>query len=189
NKVIGENNIITDIYHVYKAWYKGKKRVEFGREITSKTDIGDYIIQDDGDITAYAQESVELYPGFDAQYGSDFHAYIDEDSFCESSSRIKESNSNTSLEETMEKEVLEPLNLGNNLSIYPNPTDGELVIMTSFIQHGFLEVLDMQGKMVYSQRVSEEEKVLLDLSAFRKGVYLVRIYNDNQEKKGKVIIK
>lgn len=189
NKKIGENNVITDPSHVYSAWYKGKERVEFGSHITNKTDKGDYVIQDDGNITAYAKESVIMYPGFDAQYGSNFHAYIDADGFCEGSQRLKAPNDGFSLDETTKNEVLESSGVGSMLGIYPNPTQGEVSIETASIQQGVLEVLDMQGKMVYTQNVAKQEKVLLDLSTFRKGVYLIRLYNNEEEKRGKVIIK
>jgi hypothetical protein len=65
-----------DPTYKYRAWYKAFTRVEIGNLVTPKTDPGDYIIEKTGDITVYAGESVVLKPGFHAQNGSTFHAFI-----------------------------------------------------------------------------------------------------------------
>jgi hypothetical protein len=44
--------------------------------VTPKTDPGGYIIEKTGDITVKAQNSISIKPGFHAQSGSDFHAFI-----------------------------------------------------------------------------------------------------------------
>jgi len=65
-----------DPSYKYRAWYKAFTLIEIGNLVTPKTDPGDYIIEKTGDITVYAGESVVLKPGFHAQNGSTFHAYI-----------------------------------------------------------------------------------------------------------------
>jgi hypothetical protein len=75
NKVIGKNHIQTAGYK-YRAWYKAYDQILIGYLVTPKTDAGDYIIESSGDITVHAGNSITLSPGFHAQGGSDFHAFI-----------------------------------------------------------------------------------------------------------------
>lgn len=79
NKIIGDNHTQMDPTYKYRAWYKAFTRIEIGNLVTPKTDPGDYIIEQTGDITVYAGESVVLKPGFHAQNGSTFHAFIKQD--------------------------------------------------------------------------------------------------------------
>jgi hypothetical protein len=79
NKIIGKNHRQNDPTVKYRAWYKAYTRIEIGHLVTPKTDPGDYIIEKTGDITVYAGQSVILKPGFHAQNGSTFHAFIRQD--------------------------------------------------------------------------------------------------------------
>lgn len=63
----------------YEAWCKAFTRIEIGNLVSPKTDPGDYIIEKSVDITVYAGQSVVLKPGFHAQNGSKFHAFIKQD--------------------------------------------------------------------------------------------------------------
>ena len=76
NKTIGDNHTQMDPTFKYRAWYKAYTRIEIGNLVSPKTDPGDYIIEKTGDITVYAGESVVLKPGFHAQNGCKFHAFI-----------------------------------------------------------------------------------------------------------------
>lgn len=76
NKTIGLNHVQGVPSYKYRAWFKAYTRIEIGNLVTPKTDPGDYIIEATGDITVYAGESVVLKPGFHAQNGSTFHAFI-----------------------------------------------------------------------------------------------------------------
>ena len=79
NKTIGDNHTQMDPTYKYRAWYKAFTRIEIGYLVTPKTDPGNYVIEKTGDITVYAGESVVLKPGFHAQNGSKFHAFIKQD--------------------------------------------------------------------------------------------------------------
>lgn len=84
NRDIGLNHVQGVPTYKYRAWYKAYARIEsdsyrIGNLVTPKTDLGDYIIEKTGEITVYAGQSVVLKPGFHAQNGSTFHAYIKRD--------------------------------------------------------------------------------------------------------------
>ncbi len=75
NQTIGKNHIQLSAYK-YRAWYKAYDQIWIGNLVTPKTDAGDYIIENTGDITVKAQNSISIQSGFHAQAGSDFHAFI-----------------------------------------------------------------------------------------------------------------
>ncbi|WP_191860626.1 T9SS type A sorting domain-containing protein [Hanstruepera ponticola] len=67
--------------------------------------------------------------------------------------------------------------LGDAITVYPNPTSGLLHINTrSVIQK--VEIYDVQGRLVVSQN-SNQNKQTLNTSALTKGVYFVKIKTKN----------
>lgn len=63
-----------------------------------------------------------------------------------------------------------------DFSVFPNPTNGEVnVDMSAYTQQAVrLEVYDFQGKALQIME-TESTTIRLDLSAFQKGVYLIRV--------------
>lgn len=69
-----------------------------------------------------------------------------------------------------------------NIKIYPNPSEGLIKIdMTGVpgFQYAGIEIYDLMGKPVRSATVNEQ-KTEIDMSAFPKGIYLVKIYSNNE---------
>jgi hypothetical protein len=75
---------------------------------------------------------------------------------------------------------MEELQLLNALSIYPNPSSGELRINLSGAKlhpDATLSVLDAQGKELLSTRATAST-MQLDLSGHANGMYLIRLASD-----------
>ncbi|MCB9185499.1 MAG: T9SS type A sorting domain-containing protein [Flavobacteriales bacterium] len=68
----------------------------------------------------------------------------------------------------------------NSLSVYPNPNNGSFSIQLpdANLQGGNLEVFDMMGNLVLSQRIIHQNKIDLDLESASDGMYLVRLASD-----------
>ena len=68
----------------------------------------------------------------------------------------------------------------NSLSVYPNPNNGSFSIQLpeANVQDANLEVYDMMGNLVLSQRVVNQNKVELELESAAEGMYLVRLASD-----------
>ncbi len=65
---------------------------------------------------------------------------------------------------------------GRQQSIYPNPTSGDITILTKYTK-GILQIRDMQGRIVQSSRISdEEEKYTFHLE---KGIYVASIIKNS----------
>jgi hypothetical protein len=71
----------------------------------------------------------------------------------------------------------------DNFSIYPNPTKNELFIATKNLNNTKIEVIDLNGKILFNQPLYETNT--LDLSNVTNGIYLFKLTSD----KGSVITK
>lgn len=65
-----------------------------------------------------------------------------------------------------------------SLSIYPNPSNGLFTVEVPNSRMAILEVHDSQGRLVKSVKSIAEGQYVLDLSSFSDGIYLVRLYSD-----------
>jgi len=80
----------------------------------------------------------------------------------------------------------------NTVVLYPNPTTG----MTNIVINGFtdaiLNIYNIQGAAVYTEQIKSDNTTVskqLDLSYLPKGLYLIRIYNENVSKLCKLVIQ
>ncbi len=80
-----------------------------------------------------------------------------------------------------------------SLDVYPNPTTGKFNLNISALElnNAELQVIDIVGKVIYTQNVNVQgsELVTLDLSNNPKGIYFVQIKNDDQSVSKKVFLK
>jgi len=63
------------------------------------------------------------------------------------------------------------------ISFYPNPTSGVLFLRPELPGNYAVEVFDLQGRSVYSNRTFINEQFTLDLAAISLGTYAMRIVN------------
>ena len=71
--------------------------------------------------------------------------------------------------------------------IYPNPAS-EYVRITSDVEIESLMIFSMDGKMVYSQDVNQEE-TMIDLTGFAKGSYIVRMLSNDRFVVRRIMVK
>lgn len=178
NKVIGKNHPQGIPDYKYKAWYKAHQRIEIGNTVSPKTNPGDYIIEKTGDITVYAGKSISIQPGFHAQAGSDFHAFIAFDgcsrpreegkSLTENNNTTTESNQGFS-KEKQEVPELAKQPLSNDIVIYPNPNNGSCVVKVPEEQiGGSYAIVNTNGTIIQSGVFQNKTTEKFDLP---KGLY------------------
>jgi len=77
------------------------------------------------------------------------------------------------------------------LHIIPNPSRNSILIRLNDETEGIksLTVYDISGRVMYSEKFPAEQKsVRLDISAFKKGTYIINVENGiNRNRKGKFI--
>ncbi|MDP4276587.1 MAG: LamG-like jellyroll fold domain-containing protein [Bacteroidota bacterium] len=80
----------------------------------------------------------------------------------------------------------------DHLTVYPNPSTG--IIYLSHTQGpGKIRVLDLQGRVLLTRPLSGKEqsverKVKIDLTSFKKGLYLIQLIQDTMRSVEKVIL-
>lgn len=94
-------------------------------------------------------------------------------------------NSNSRLAETNgSNENSNPI----NISVYPNPSNGNLLV-NSNVKDCIFEIYDVIGKKIMSQKLNETE-TKVDVSSLNNGTYLYKIMqNNNLIKADKLILK
>ncbi len=71
------------------------------------------------------------------------------------------------------------------LIVFPNPSTGNILVLTDATSESTLNIYDMKGKLVHSERVSSSS---VDLSLpEQKGIYLLRVETDKAVYSGKII--
>ncbi len=78
-------------------------------------------------------------------------------------------------------------------SVYPNPCNGIFTIYSSNMnKEDVLQVLDLSGNIVFSEKISvtgSKPALTMDLSSLTRGVYFIRIENNNGIKIQKLILQ
>ena len=74
--------------------------------------------------------------------------------------------------------------------LYPNPAEGEVIVETSGLNGVTkINIYDMTGKTVKSTQITgTQTKVPVDISDCQKGIYIVKLYNNNKEYSQKLIV-
>ncbi|MFM1947214.1 MAG: hypothetical protein RL207_1497 [Bacteroidota bacterium] len=73
-------------------------------------------------------------------------------------------------------------NATNQLTVYPNPSNG--ILQITGIEHGQLHVMSLTGQLVYEKTYEKGE--IIDLSSLNAGLYYLQMYTDEGEFNQKV---
>lgn len=74
------------------------------------------------------------------------------------------------------------------IAVYPNPTQGDITIEYPFNENYQLDVVDAQGRFVYSKACTDSN-VNISLGTLNKGMYFVKITNSTSSIAKKVMLK
>ncbi len=79
-------------------------------------------------------------------------------------------------------------NTENNLfQIYPNPSNGVFEIENNTNDNIYLEILNIEGKIIYTSNFNNKTKI--DLSNYSKGIYFIKLNSNNETYYKKIIIQ
>jgi hypothetical protein len=87
------------------------------------------------------------------------------------------------------KEIQEDQMGTKNIKIYPNPTSGTINIeLQGFSDQSptIFTLYDLSGKILQKQEASNDQ-LILDLSSYTKGVYILKIQSGTENKDWKII--
>ena len=77
-----------------------------------------------------------------------------------------------------------------SMSLYPNPANNNVKLSIAGVNGNVkCTVLDMSGRVVYSQSINAEEGTTINVSNFAKGAYFVRVTNNEFTKVEKLVVR
>ena len=78
----------------------------------------------------------------------------------------------------------------NNFSVYPNPSNGQISLrMKANLGEGQVDIIDLNGRIVFTQNSLLEGVLNVDAGELSNGVYLLQVSNDMLSETTKLIIK
>lgn len=83
------------------------------------------------------------------------------------------------------------INLENNISIYPNPSKGNIIIESNkeILSDFSIEITNITGQRIYFKIFSSKHTIeQIDLTGFSKGIYTVKLISMNSTKTTKLIL-
>jgi len=77
----------------------------------------------------------------------------------------------------------------DNFIIYPNPSNGEINIMSRFdVGNTIISIFDMNGRKVFAQQVELHNNTSINTSSLNTGIYLIKIESADRSQTSKLII-
>jgi len=78
--------------------------------------------------------------------------------------------------------------LATNVTIYPNPTTNEFVVeLTNFSPSTQINIISVEGKMVYTNSSINTNKIIVDAANWSRGIYVVKITDKQSSKVVKLV--
>jgi hypothetical protein len=205
------SSLSTDLYFqnqtvIGTETHNAMNKIEAGKNVSSEVLIGDYDVLTGADVTFHAGSEIILSDGFFAEFGSEFHAFIDPFFTCTQYPMGRLVNSDSSFNTTIkdyEVELIEKTPLTSStksnsteafFSVYPNPSNGNIFIEYNLNKSEVVEITlyDNCGRPVYrlkNKSTHETGTYLIKLTGFDlpSGIYHC-ILQTNETLKSKEII-
>lgn len=125
------------------------------------------------DIKTKAGDYIYMKPNTHIKAGSLYLAKIET---CTSTSRISEP-------EYLEKEK------DNTINIYPNPTQDIFNIVTSDTKLKSIEIMSIEGKIIFSRNNLNLTSLEVDISKYQNGIYIINIVTNENNYISKKLVK
>ena len=75
----------------------------------------------------------------------------------------------------------------HGFSVYPNPSHGKIYIAMDGIEKNSVSVIDMTGKLIKADMISQENRVEINLQ--NRGIYFIRVTNEDKAAVTKVVVR
>ncbi|WP_298119819.1 T9SS type A sorting domain-containing protein [Flavobacterium sp.] len=135
-------------------------------------------------VVYHAANFVDLTPGFDAVFGSQFAAYPEG---CTGNTSFVYKHQNNGIR----SESYHPSVFESNMSfqLYPNPsTDLVELLMQNNMSIKVL-IFSLDGKIIFEKSLQDKSSYQLDVSQFEKGIYIVNVISDDGQIHTEKLIK
>jgi hypothetical protein len=174
------NHLIIDEDVIYRA-----NRIFVGPNV---------IIKSGATVVFNAKVEIDISPDFKAEQGADWLAYLDENCVEDDFGKIILISNDSTISNVP---ILDKSNNNENVivkpipevNVYPNPTNGIINIVLSNVRNNaYLQVYNVSGRLLKT-RILVAKQTTLDLSNYPKGVYFIRIQQDDEIITKKIVIQ
>jgi len=187
-------------YDVVRKYFKV---VDCNEEITFSLDVSgnepeiwagiinlDGKVLSGGELTCIGHEEINMLPGFTAHDGSDFTAKIIPCPDCSDSINIKPDIFSMVKGEELNLVDIQNIALEKAINIYPNPTTGMVnIVINEGEGYVGVDVKQMNGGNIVAKYYEYPDNIILDLSPYPKGIYLLTITTNSKVYTEKIILQ
>jgi len=133
----------------------------------------------------HAGTELVFQPGFSAEAGSNFKAYIEG---CTNNFLLRQQVLHEEpIAAVSPHKSIENNKNTENLLLAPNPTNGFFVVSLKEPATGSIQISDLSGRIVYERKFKNEAKFEIDIQERPKGIYMVRVLTEKANLTGKII--
>ncbi len=166
----------------------GEEQKHYAYNITAAGDGTSYTVKSGGKSHLKAGNSIVLGPGFSAESGSEFHAFIQPFTIpvLKATSSLKSAKFENTTSQITQVEETENTELIENISIYPNPSTGLFYFINKEEAHVQVSVYNSNGKLIIHDNIVSNRWVI-DLSDQPSGIYILKVFSNNKTLTNKLI--
>jgi hypothetical protein len=139
-------------------------------------------------VVYHAGNFVELNPGFEAVFGSQFATYpqgcTTTPSYVFRGSDL--SNSNNTLDQIQEAQLIK---IEKRFSIIPNPSSNSIEILMKNSTFNKVLITSIDGKTVFNKSIDNSESFQVDVSNYANGLYIVNVIDKDGQVYNQKLIK
>lgn len=139
--------------------------------------IGDAVLANG--VVYHAENFVELNPGFEADFGSQFVAYPEG---CTDNYIYRDINQNDAIPQTtIDLETINLVKVVRGFAILPNPSSDSIEIIMKDATFNKVNITTIDGKVVMQLEIENTNKMPINVSRYANGIYIINIItNDGQ---------
>ncbi len=121
----------------------------------------------------HAENFVELNPGFEALFGSQFAAYPEG---CSASFVYKSENASTTHTiTTTNEDTINLIRVAKGFAILPNPSSSTIDIVIKNTKFNKVSISSMDGKIVFETNLENTDKTPINVSSYENGIYIINV--------------
>lgn len=155
----------TLIFRERSDWIKASNIVSIGNN-----SLGNGVVY-------HAENFVELNPGFEAVFGSQFSAYPEG---CSGNYIYKNNDENTpTISQILKEETINLIKINMGFIIVPNPSNSFIEVVASNGAFHKVSITTIDGRLVYEKNIAQADKFQIDVSRYLDGIYVVAIFSED----------
>ncbi|MGQ1948816.1 T9SS type A sorting domain-containing protein [Geofilum sp. OHC36d9] len=166
----------------------GEEQKHYAYNIEAAGDGTSYTVKSGGKSYLKAGNSIVIGPGFSAELGSEFQAFIEPFAIpvLNATSSLKSAKIENSTSQITQVEETEITELLENIKIYPNPSTGLFYFISNDETQVQISVYNSNGSLIIHDNIVSN-KWVIDLSDQPSGIYVLKVFSNNKMLTNKLI--